>query len=154
MRASSSALADTDIGPDDLAFLQLTSGTSGAPRASMILHRNVLTYLKTSPSDQRLGADDVFVSWAPPWHDLGLVRFIIAPVYHGASCHIVEPSVRTIPEWLTTISRVGGTYSAAPDFAFRLALRMVDPATVDLSSLRFMKSGGEPVRWATIQETS
>src|SRR5205807_5551510 len=44
-----------------------------------------------------------------------------------------------------------GTYSAAPDFALRLALRMVNPASVDLSSLRFMKSGGEPVRWSTVE---
>jgi len=145
-------LTEVEVGPEVPAFLQLTSGTSGAPRASMILHRNVMAYLRTSRRDQRLGTDDVLVSWAPPWHDLGLVRFIIAPVYHGASCHIVEPSVRTIPEWLTTISRVGGTYSAAPDFAFRLALRMVDPATVDLSSLRFMTNGAEPVRWSTVEK--
>jgi fatty-acyl-CoA synthase len=152
MRTSSSAPADTDIGPDDLAFLQLTSGTSGAPRASMILHRNVLTYLKTSRSHRRLGPDDVLVSWVPPWHDLGLLRFIIAPVFLGAACHIVEPTVWTLPEWLTTISRVEGTYSAAPDFAFRLALRMVDASTVDLSSLRFMANGAEPVLWSTVEE--
>ena len=142
--------AQTDVGPDDLAFLQLTSGTSGAPRASMILHRNAIAYLRTCRSAQVIGGSDVLVSWVPPWHDLGLVRFVIATVYHGASCHIVEPSVKTIPEWLRTIARVGGTYSAAPDFAFRLAARMVDPATVDLSSLRFLKSGGEPVRWSSI----
>jgi acyl-CoA synthetase (AMP-forming)/AMP-acid ligase II len=57
-----------------------------------------------------------------------------------------------IPEWLATISDVGGTYSAAPDFALRLAVRMVGSARVDLSCLRFMKSGGEPVRKSTVDE--
>jgi acyl-CoA synthetase (AMP-forming)/AMP-acid ligase II len=151
MSLSRGAPAGTDPDPDDLAFLQLTSGTSGAPRASMILQRNVMAYLRTSRSDRTFGSDDVFVSWVPPWHDLGLVRFFIGAVYHGAICHIVEPAVRTIPQWLAAISRVGGTYTAAPDFAYRLAVRMVDPATVDLSSLRFAKSGGEPVRWSSVR---
>jgi acyl-CoA synthetase (AMP-forming)/AMP-acid ligase II len=152
MRSSLSQPADTDIGPDDLAFLQLTSGTSGAPRASMMLHRNLLTYLQTSRGHRELGPGDVLVSWVPPWHDLGFVTFVVAPVYHGASCHVVEPRVWTIPEWLATISRVGGTYTAAPDFALRLAVRMVDPDTVDLSALRFITVGAEPVRSSTIEK--
>jgi fatty-acyl-CoA synthase len=86
----------------------------------------------------------------PPWHDYGLVRFIIGGVAHGAPCHIVEPAVRTIPEWLATIARVRGTVSGGPDFAYRLALRMVDPATVDLSSLRNVGNGGEPVRLSSV----
>ena len=151
MRASSPP-PPAEIGPDDLAFLQLTSGTSGEPRASMILHRNVVSYLATARTDSEvLSPSDVLVCWVPPWHDLGLVRFIIGSVYVGAQCHIVEPSVRTIPEWLRTTSEVGGTYTAAPDFAIRLAARIVAPESVQLPSLRFLKSGGEPVRWSTIE---
>jgi fatty-acyl-CoA synthase len=146
-----------ELDGDDPAFFQLTSGTSGEPRASVIRHRNVLTCLHQSEGlvhgglvrDER---KDVFVAWVPPWHDLGLVRFVIGTVYHGLSCHIVTPSVRTIPEWLHTISDVGGTWSGAPDFAYRLATRMVSPQSIDLSSLRFMVNGGEPVRWSSIQE--
>jgi fatty-acyl-CoA synthase len=140
---------EPDIGPEDLAFLQLTSGTSGAPRASMLLHRNVMSYLRASGG--RVVPGDVFVDWVPPWHDLGLVLFIIGPAYYGVTCHIVEPGVSTIPEWLATISRVRGTLSGAPDFAFRLAARMVDPTAVDVTSLRFVTSGGEPVRWSSIE---
>jgi fatty-acyl-CoA synthase len=144
-------LAPAEVGPDDLAFLQLTSGTSGEPRASMILHRNIVSYLRTCRSAKTLTPDNVFVCWVPPWHDLGLVRFIIGAVHCATSCYIVDPSVRTIPEWLREISRERATYSATPDFALRLASRMVDPDEIDLSSLRYMKSGGEPVRWSTIQ---
>ena len=142
---------DGDRREEDLALLQLTSGTSGAPRASMIRHRNVMAYMRTSSAAGQLAPDDIFVSWVPPWHDLGLIRFIIGPAYYGVSCHIVEAAVNTIPEWLQTISQVRGTLSAAPDFAFRLAVRMVNPETVDLTSLRFVTSGGEPVRWSSIQ---
>jgi fatty-acyl-CoA synthase len=140
-----------DSGPEDVAFLQLTSGSSGEPRASVLLHRQVLAYLAASRIGESLGRDDVLVSWVPPWHDLGLLRFVVSPVFLGSACHIVQPSAWTIPEWLRTISRVGGTYSAAPDFAFRVAARIVDPATVDLSCMRLMTSGGEPVRWSTVE---
>jgi fatty-acyl-CoA synthase len=150
--AAGAQVGDGVVGPDDLAFLQLTSGTSGEPRASMILQRNVMAYLENCRTSTFLNSDDVLVSWVPPWHDLGLVRFVIGAVHLGASCHIVESAIRTIPEWLQTIARVRGTYSAAPDFAARLAVRMVDPDTVDLSSLRFMKLGAEPIRRSTIEQ--
>jgi fatty-acyl-CoA synthase len=137
-------------GPDDLAFLQLTSGTSGDSRAAMIRHRTVLAYLRAD--DETWAAPgDVFVGWAPPWHDMGLVRFVIGGVAHGVACHIVEPAVKTIPQFLATIERVGGTHTAAPDFAYRLAPRMFDPSTVDISSLRSAGNGGEPVRRSSVE---
>jgi acyl-CoA synthetase (AMP-forming)/AMP-acid ligase II len=135
--------------PGDLAYLQPTSGTSGEPRAAMLLHSTVLAYLAGDDEDWAT-EDDVFVDWVPPWHDYGLVRFIIGGVAHGAPCHIVEPAVRTIPQWLATIARVRATVSGGPDFAYRLALRMVDPATVDLTSLRNVGNGGEPVRLSSV----
>jgi fatty-acyl-CoA synthase len=92
---------------------------------------------------------DVFVQWVPPWHDLGLIRFVVAGAYMGAQCHIVEPAVRTIPQFLATVSRTRATVTGAPDFAYRLAPRMVDPAAVNLSSLQVATNGGEPVRQST-----
>ena len=151
LSSSAGAPANVDISPEDLALLQLTSGTSGSPRASMILQRNIMVFLSANRSSAFVGAEDVMVDWVPPWHDLGLVRFIIAPMHTGSTCHIVEPAVRTIPKWIQTISRHRATYSAAPDFALRVAARTVDPAQVDLSCLRVMKSGGEPARSSTIR---
>jgi acyl-CoA synthetase (AMP-forming)/AMP-acid ligase II len=90
------------------------------------------------------------VSWVPPWHDLGLVRFVLGPVYFGAPCHWIEPAIRTLPLWLATASRVGATILGAPDFAYRLATRLVDPRGLDLSALRYATDGGEPVRQSTL----
>jgi acyl-CoA synthetase (AMP-forming)/AMP-acid ligase II len=137
---------------DDIAFLQPTSGTTGEPRAAMLRHRSVLSYLQTDRGGGHATGDDVLVAWVPPWHDLGLVRFMIGAVYYGAACHIVQPAIRTIPLWLETISRTRGTVTGGPDFCFRLASRMVDPRSVDLSSLRFATNGGEPVRASTVEE--
>jgi acyl-CoA synthetase (AMP-forming)/AMP-acid ligase II len=137
---------------DDIAYIQPTSGTSGEPRAAMIRHRNVLGYLHADHSvDADASRDDRLVSWVPPWHDLGLVKFFIGSVHRASPCHIVQPAVSTIPEWLATVTRTRATITGGPDFCYRLASRMVDPASVDLTSLRVATNGGEPVRWSTIE---
>jgi acyl-CoA synthetase (AMP-forming)/AMP-acid ligase II len=135
---------------DAIAFLQPTSGTSGEPRAAVVRQRNVMASLCASRELLEPGARDVLVGWVPPWHDLGLLRFVLGPVYFGVPCHVVAPAVRTIPQWLSTIAEVRGTITGAPDFAYRLATRLVDPRGLDLSSLRFATNGGEPVRASTI----
>jgi fatty-acyl-CoA synthase len=136
---------------DAIAFLHSTSGTSGEPLAAIILQRNVLASLASSGEllDPRPG--DSLAGWVPPWHDLGLLRFVLAPVYFGLPCHLIPSAIRTIPEWFATITRVRATLTGAPDFAWRLATRLVDPNAVDLRSLRFATNGGEPVRASTIE---
>ena len=136
--------------PEAIAFLQPTSGTSGDPRVVMIRQRQVMATLAASREWLDPVPSDVLVGWVPPWHDLGLVRFVIGPLYFGLPCHLVTPAVRTIGQWLATISEQRGTISGAPDFAWRLATRLVDPGKVDLRSLRLATNGGEPVRASTI----
>jgi fatty-acyl-CoA synthase len=148
LRHPGARVSVADVEPEQLALLQPTSGTSGEPRIAMITQRNIIAMLHATATHVR--GEDVMVAWVPPWHDLGLFRFVIGTVYYGAVCHIVEPSVRTIGTWLETVSRVRGTVTAAPDFAFRIASRMVPPDGLDLSSLLFATSGGEPVRRSTI----
>jgi len=149
--ASGGPLPRPDVSPDDLAFLQPTSGTSGEPRAVMIRHRNAIASVTASAEAMNVDSGDVLVSWVPPWHDLGLVRFVIGTAYSGVRCHVVTPAIATIPEWLSTISATRATITGAPDFAYRLAARLVDPASVDLRSLRYATNGGEPVRRHTIE---
>jgi fatty-acyl-CoA synthase len=139
-----------EIAPDALAFLQPTSGTSGAARAAMIEQRQILAMMHGLRS--HIGPGDVIINWVPPWHDLGLVRLLIGAVYHGAACRILQPAVATIAAWLRAIAEHDSSVTAAPDFCFRLATRLVDPRTVDLaSSLRFANNAGEPVRRSSIE---
>ena len=132
------------------AFLQLTSGTSGEPLVACVLQRNAIASLDASRDLFDPRPSDVLVGWVPPWHDLGLLRFVLAPVYWGVPCHLIPPAVKTIPEWFATIAKERGTITGAPDFAWRLATRLVDPSSVDLRSLRFATNGGEPVRESTL----
>jgi fatty-acyl-CoA synthase len=144
------ALSPAPAEPDDPAFLQPTSGTSGEPRAAVILQRNALASLAAARDRLEISPADVLVGWVPPWHDLGLLRFILGPVYFGAPCHLVPPAIRTLPLWLRTAAEVRATILGAPDFAYRLATRLVDPRGLDLSALRYATNGGEPVRRSTI----
>ena len=139
-----------EIGKGEIAFLQPTSGTSGEARAAMITQANALASLGAAREMLEIGPRDVLVSWVPSWHDLGLLRFVLGPVCFGTPCHLVPPAIRTLPLWLRTASEVRATILGAPDFAWRLATRLVDPAGLDLSSLRFATNGGEPVRRSTI----
>jgi fatty-acyl-CoA synthase len=135
---------------DDVAFLQPTSGTTGEPRLAVITQRNVLASLRAARELLAIEPKDILVGWVPPWHDLGLLRFVLGPVYFGTPCHLVPPAIRTLGQWLSKASEVRATILGAPDFAYRLAARLVDSHGLDLSSLRFATNGGEPVRQSTI----
>src|SRR5690606_6877640 len=136
--------------PEGVSHLQVTSGTTGAPRAAVILNRNVMAAAAASKALVGARPDDVLVGWLPLHHDFGLIRFVAAPPVFGCACHLVESSMAAIPAWLQTISRVRGTITGAPDFAFRVAARLVAADRVDLRSLRVATSGGEPVRMSSI----
>ena len=135
---------------DDVAFLQPTSGTTGEPRLAVIPQRSALASLQAARDFLAIGPTDRLVSWVPPWHDLGLLRFVLGPVYFGTPCYLVPPAIRTLGQWLATASDVHATILGAPDFAYRLAARLVNPHGLDLSSLRLATNGGEPVRQSTI----
>lgn len=138
--------------PSDIAYLQITSGTTGEPRAATITHRNLMASLWASQRLLEAGPTDILVGWVPLYHDLGLVRFVFGTIHFGACAHLLPPSIAILGEWLATMTRVGATISGAPDFGYRVAARTVSPAGIDLHALRFATNGGEPVRRSTIVE--
>ncbi|MBI2526212.1 MAG: AMP-binding protein [Candidatus Rokubacteria bacterium] len=135
----------------DTAYLQITSGTTGEPRAAAVPHRSLMACLELIATALSIRPDDVFVSWLPLHHDLGLVRFVCLPLFCGRPSHLITPAIRNLRGWLETISRVRGTITASPDFGFRIATRTVSTAGLNLESLRIATNGGEPVRLGTIE---
>jgi acyl-CoA synthetase (AMP-forming)/AMP-acid ligase II len=136
---------------DEVSHLQITSGTTGDSKAAILLHRNVMaccdSYLRlVAPKP-----DDVAVNWLPLYHDLGLVRFIYLPLFAPYPVHFIPPAIANLGRWLQTIDRCKGTITAGPDFAYRIVSRTIDPTGVDISSLRYVINGGEPVRKSTIE---
>ncbi|MEQ3551711.1 fatty acyl-AMP ligase [Pseudonocardia nematodicida] len=143
-------------GEDDTALLQLTSGSTAAPKAVRITHGNLHANIgaMVTASELDVGTDRM-VSWLPLFHDMGMVGFLTVPMTVGLELVTVTPAdFLSRPRlWAELISRHGGTVTAAPNFAYAVLARQlarVDDGELDLSSLRIALNGAEPVDPAAV----
>ncbi len=130
---------DTD--EDDIALLQLTSGSTGPPKAVRITHRNLASNAEAMFVGAEYDLDtDVIVSWLPLFHDMGMTGFLIVPMYFGAELVKITPMdfLQDTLLWAKLIDKYKGTMTAAPNFAYAvLAKRLRKQASrveFDLSS--------------------
>jgi acyl-CoA synthetase (AMP-forming)/AMP-acid ligase II len=136
--------------PEDIAYLQFTSGTTGAPRACAVSHRALTASLAAMRERYDLTSRDVLANWLPLHYSSGLVRHVFGTVSIGCPSFLIRPSATGLGRWLHLISEVRATGTTSPGFAYRLAARMVSPSDVDLRSLRIATIGGETVQASTI----
>ncbi|MDJ1640325.1 non-ribosomal peptide synthetase/type I polyketide synthase [Streptomyces pakalii] len=137
-------------GRDDVAFLQFSSGSTGAPKGVEVTHRAVLANLEQIRAASALSADDVVVSWMPYFHDMGLIGTHLAPLAARARQVKIGPlSFAKRPRlWFEVAARHRATVLSAANFALALAVRRVPDdvlARLDLSAVRLLLVGAEPI---------
>ncbi|HEV7662290.1 MAG TPA: AMP-binding protein, partial [Chloroflexota bacterium] len=143
--------ATVPIAPEDVAFLQYTSGSTGAPKGIAISHANILANLKAIAGVLRLSNEDVGVSWLPLHHDMGLIGFLLEPtllqadVWHLSTAAFIErPTI-----WMDWMTRTRASIAYGPTFAYELVARLARPRHLeewDLSAWRVAGCGAEPLR--------
>jgi fatty-acyl-CoA synthase len=148
----------TPVGPEDLALVQFSSGTTVDPKPVALTHRQVLAQtaaliariLETGPAETRAG-----VSWLPLYHDMGLIGCIFPALCNPGALTLLPPEAFLARPalWLRALSRYRGTVSPAPDFAYALCVERVPDHELDgldLSSWSLALDGAEPIRPATL----
>jgi 1-acyl-sn-glycerol-3-phosphate acyltransferase len=141
--------------PSDVALVQYTSGSTGDPKGVVLTHANLIANVRAFGAAAEARATDVFVSWLPLYHDMGLIGAWFGSLYHACRLAVMPPTrfLARPQEWLWALHRHRGTLSAAPNFAYEIcASRIPDPELegLDLSAWRIASNGSEPVNPATI----
>ncbi len=142
--------------PDDLAFLQYTSGSTSAPRGVMVTHDNLLSNEELIRDAFGQHEGSMIVGWLPMYHDMGLIGNVLQPLFLGARCVLMSPLsfLQRPRRWLAAISRYRATTSGGPNFAYDLCVAKIPPAEregLDLSCWEVAFNGAEPVRAATLK---
>lgn len=145
--------------PNELAFIQYTSGSTGTSKGVMVSHGNIIYNEQVICSKFGHSGESVVMGWLPHYHDMGLIGNIMQPLYIGALCILMSPVMfmkRPIL-WLKAISRYRATTSGGPNFAYDLCVKKItreQQADIDLSSWDVAFCGAEPIRSETMKQFS
>ncbi|MGW0825996.1 amino acid adenylation domain-containing protein [Streptomyces sp. NPDC002845] len=139
-----------EAGPGDIAFLQFSSGSTGAPKGVELTHGAVLANLRQIRTAMAITSADVLASWMPYFHDMGLIGTHLVPMAAGLKQVRLEPLsfAKRPARWLEAAARHRATLLSAANFALSLAVRRVPESTwsaLDLSSVRLLLVGAEPI---------
>lgn len=148
-----------EVVPDDVCFLQFTSGSTAAPKGVVVTHRNLGANCQTLTEygiDLTDVENDVALSWLPLYHDMGLIGMVISPMAAGIHAVLV-PTMTFIKRpacWMDLMSKYKATMTFAPNFAYGLAVKRTKPekvAAMDLSRVRILGCGAEPNHPGTLR---
>jgi acyl-CoA synthetase (AMP-forming)/AMP-acid ligase II/acyl carrier protein len=143
--------------PEDLAFIQFSSGSTSEPKGVMLTHGNLIANVKAATAIDHYAADDVSLSWMPLTHDMGLIGFYLMQFANHVHVNLMptELFVRRPLLWLQLASRKRVTITCSPNFGYRHFLKVLGQRRLentDLSAVRSIYNGAEPISVALCNE--
>ncbi|MFO0554465.1 MAG: fatty acyl-AMP ligase [Polyangiaceae bacterium] len=152
LKAMREELRPVKVELDDVCFLQFTSGSTSRPKGVTLTHANIAENIHLIMDlGLRVQSFDNAVSWLPLYHDMGLIGFVLAPLYHVNSITFLPPLLflKRPARWVEQMSKQRGTISFGPNFAYALCVKRIKDSELeglDLSSWRAAGCGAEPIR--------
>jgi fatty-acyl-CoA synthase len=140
------------VRPNDIAFIQYTSGSTSTPRGVVVTHERLLANTIAFAEYMDIDAErDRGVTWLPLYHDMGLIGGAMMPLLKQGSVWYMQPLdfARNPTSWCDLINDMRGTLQFAPNFAYGLLTRRVSDEQLDgwdLSCWRIAGCGAEPIR--------
>jgi acyl-CoA synthetase (AMP-forming)/AMP-acid ligase II/acyl carrier protein len=136
--------------PDDVAFIQFSSGSTSEPKGVVLTHGNIIANARGATEAAGFSSEDVSLSWMPLTHDMGLIGFHLVMFYMRVHAHFMptELFIRRPLLWLTLASRIRATVICSPNFGYKHYLKVLGDRpleNLDLSSVRFIFNGAEPI---------
>ncbi len=167
-KLKSRALLDEDIGgrksgevyeaaAEDMAFIQYSSGSTSDPKGVCLSHSNLTSNIRAIVEGTEWNADDRSLSWMPLTHDMGLIGFHLSVLAAGMEHAIMDTGlfVRRPLLWMSKACEYRATQLCSPNFGYKHFLRMFhhkDPGDLELSAIRLILNGAEPISWDLCEE--
>jgi acyl-CoA synthetase (AMP-forming)/AMP-acid ligase II/acyl carrier protein len=136
--------------PEDIAFIQFSSGSTSEPKGVVLTHGNIIANARGATEAARFSQDDVSLSWMPLTHDMGLIGFHLVMFYNRIHSHLMptELFIRRPLLWLTLASRIRASILCSPNFGYKHYLKVLGERPIeglDLASVRLIFNGAEPI---------
>jgi acyl-CoA synthetase (AMP-forming)/AMP-acid ligase II/acyl carrier protein len=146
-----------DAQPDDIGFIQYSSGSTSDPKGVVLTHRNLCVNIRAIVDGFGWDEDDQALSWMPLTHDMGLIGFHLAVLAAGMNHAIMDTSVfvRRPLLWMSKASELRATQLCSPNFGYKHFLKLFvrkGLPGIDLSSVKRVINGAEPISWDLCEE--
>lgn len=156
LAGTGAVLSRLPVLPEDVALLQYTSGSTGSPKGVVLTHAKLLANIRAMGKAIKIDSSDIFVSWLPLYHDMGLIGAWLGSLYYACPLVLMSPLAFLMRphRWLWAVHNHHATLTAAPNFAYELCISKTPDKYIDgldLGSLRMAFNGAEPVSPLTIR---